>query len=332
MKETNVSIRLRPTEKKDKWYLVLESYPVWEDGKKKRIRINLGKSVSKVSWVKDSVTGESSPRKDKNGVIVCTGLSDIESCKFAEQLRRKKQAEFDRFALLTPEERELAESIKISEEDFIDYMKYLKDERHANSSKSIQINWTQAINLLKLFTKGETLPLKDITVSKLEELKIFLLSAPMGGNKKGNLSRNSASTYFAIIKAALHQCFVDGYLNIDIATKVKGIPEEESKREYLSQEELQRLIETPCEDDILKRASLFSALTGARHSDIMKLTWGEIQDNGNQHMMNFRQKKTKKYELSSSFCSGTPVLWRKEGGVTLHVTLRVTLRWILHKV
>lgn len=293
MNNTKVSINLRPSERKDKWYLVVESYPVWEDGKKKRVRINVGKSVSTVVWLKDPVTGELYPKKDKNGVIVCSNLNDIESCRFAEQMKRRKQMEFDRLALMTPEERALAESLKDSEEDFIDYMAYLKDERHNNSSESIRINWNQAIKLLKLFTKNEPLPLKDITVPKLEELKNFLLKAPMGGGKKGILSQNSASTYFAIIKCALHQCFIDGYMNIDIASKIKGIPEEDSKREFLSQEEVQKLIETPCEDDILKRASIFSILTGARHSDIMKLTWREIQDNGNQTMMNFKQKKTK---------------------------------------
>lgn len=293
MNSTKVSINLRPSEKKDKWYLVLESYPIWVTGRKTRERSNIGKSVTSVKWRKDPLTGILTPVKDKNGIIQCTKNEDIVSCQFAEQLRRKKQAEFDRLSLLTPEERELAESLKTSEEDFIDYMDYLKNERHSNSSESIKINWNQAIKLLKLFTKNEPLPLRDITISKLEELKNFLLVAPMGGGKKGTLSQNSASTYFAIIKCALHQCFIDGYMNIDIASKIKGIPEEDSKREFLSQEEVQKLIETPCEDDILKRASLFSILTGARHSDIMKLTWGEIQDNGNQTMMNFKQKKTK---------------------------------------
>ena len=43
-------------------------------------------------------------------------------------------------------------------------------------------------------------------------------------------------------------------------------------REHLSQEELIRLAETPCEEDVLKRAFLFACLTGLRKSDIRQLT------------------------------------------------------------
>ena len=56
------------------------------------------------------------------------------------------------------------------------------------------------------------------------------------------------------------------------------------------------LVETPCENDVLKRAALFSALTGLRHSDIQKLKWNEISFESNQPRINFTQKKTKGVE------------------------------------
>ena len=46
----------------------------------------------------------------------------------------------------------------------------------------------------------------------------------------------------------------------------------------------------------LKRAALFSALTGLRHSDIQKLTWGEIQKEGDSYRLHFTQQKTKGVE------------------------------------
>jgi integrase len=46
----------------------------------------------------------------------------------------------------------------------------------------------------------------------------------------------------------------------------------------------------------LKRAALFSALTGLRHSDIQKLKWNEISLDNNQPRINFTQKKTKGVE------------------------------------
>lgn len=61
-------------------------------------------------------------------------------------------------------------------------------------------------------------------------------------------------------------------------------------------EELNKLATTPCDRAELKRAALFSALTGLRHCDIQKLQWKEIAINGDQARLNFTQQKTKGVE------------------------------------
>ena len=43
---------------------------------------------------------------------------------------------------------------------------------------------------------------------------------------------------------------------------------------------------------------MFSALTGLRHSDIMKMTWKEITKEGEHYRLNFTQKKTKGVEYT----------------------------------
>ena len=75
----------------------------------------------------------------------------------------------------------------------------------------------------------------------------------------------------------------------------KGIQERESRREYLTVEELNRLAQTPC-DPLLKRAALFSALTGIRHCDIQKLKWSEVEMFNGGYRLNFTQQKTKGVE------------------------------------
>ncbi len=140
----------------------------------------------------------------------------------------------------------------------------MADKRHRNSSLSIQTNWERVHVLLKMFA-GDTLLFSQIDNRLAEDFKFFLLSAPCGGSKIGTISRNTASTYFSIFKAALKQAFIDGYLTIDLSAKIKGIQEQESRREYLTLDELNKLANTPCERDILKRTALFSALTGLRH-------------------------------------------------------------------
>lgn len=190
------------------------------------------------------------------------------------------------------------------------------------------------------------MPFGVINLKFLEDFKLFILSAPQGGKKKGTVSRNTAVTYFSIFKAALKQAFIDGYLTVDLAAKVKGIPEQESRREYLTIEELNKLAGTDCDRPIIKRAALFSALTGMRHVDIQKLKWKEIVKDGDHWRVNFRQQKTKgveytpisnqAYELcgerldgnrlvfeglpSPSWISGPLARWIKASGITKHIT------------
>lgn len=292
-KKTKVTIGVRPGSTPGSYHLVMETYPAMVGGVPKRIRENTGRQISTPKFESVPNSRRKKLKRDHNGVIICSNPVDQESCIFAENLRKKKQAEIDEFINMTDEQRELREQSLILEHDFIDYMNYYNSERHKNFSNSIIRNWIRTIYFLVTFNKGAPLPLKNITISLIEEFKQFLLTAPRGGNKKDPLAQNSAATYFAIFKAALRQCYRDGYLPVDFSTKVDGIPEEETQIEHLTREELQRLANTPCDDPILYRAALFSAFTGLRHSDIKKLTWGQIIfKDGNPHI-DFRQQKTK---------------------------------------
>ena len=146
---------------------------------------------------------------------------------------------------------------------------------------------------MKMFTEGKPMIFSTIDMNLLEDYKNFLINAPQGGSKKGTITRNTASTYFSIFKAGLHQAFIDGYLTVDIAAKAKNIAYSDKQREYLTIDELNTLAATPCDRPIMKRASLFSALTGMRHSDIQKLKWKEIIKDGEHYRILFTQQKTK---------------------------------------
>lgn len=76
------------------------------------------------------------------------------------------------------------------------------------------------------------------------------------------------------LKAALNQAVEDGIIPHSPASSVKPAKIEEVHREYLTFEELQRLLKARCKYPILKDAFIFSCLTGMRWSDINKLTWG----------------------------------------------------------
>lgn len=352
--KTKCTVKLRKSEYHNEWYLILESYPVFNGtDKPQRIIEALNRTITSPVWDKTRTARTSAdgaktfkPKRDVNGIIQCKSTIDQEACVFADGVRSIRQKEYDNADLYTEKEAELAVQNQRQQIDFIEYFLKVSKDRHRNSSQSIIVNWNRVGELLKLFTNNQPLPFSQINLSKAEEIRRFMLTAPCGGNKKGTVSHNTAATYYSIFKAGLKQAFIDGYLTVDISAKIKGIQDQESRREHLSVEELNILAETPCDRPILKRAALFSALTGVRHCDIQKLKWKEIQVVGEQVRLNFTQQKTKgveympiseqAYQLCGepgkqeqlvfedlpdpSWISGPLKRWIKSAGITRNIT------------
>ena len=302
MKRTVFKVILRKSEYKEQWSLIIESFPVFVPGREKPMRKHepLGRFVTTPIWDKNSsgrtlADGKAyyRPKRDVNGIIQCRSTIDQEACIFADKVRDIRQHEYDNQSLYTETEAEQAAQNERSKCDFIKYFEDLRDKRHQNSSKSIRVNWDREVKLMKMFTEGKPMIFSTIDMNLLEDYKNFLINAPQGGSKKGTITRNTASTYFSIFKAGLHQAFIDGYLTVDIAAKAKNIAYSDKQREYLTIDELNTLAATPCDRPIMKRASLFSALTGMRHSDIQKLKWKEIIKDGEHYRILFTQQKTK---------------------------------------
>ena len=298
---TKVTVKLRKSEYREEWYLVVESYPIRkpDGGKPGSIIESVNRIITTPIWDTTAITGidadgnyKYKPKRDTNGIIQCTSRLDREACIYADKVRALRQQEYDTAVVYSDREQEMIAQNERMEQDFIAYFNSIIYKVHPNSSNSIIVNWTRVGKLLSIFSEGKPIPFRKINVKLLEDLKLFMLTAPQGGNKKGTLSQNSAATYFSIVKAGLHRAFIDEYLTVDIAAKVKGIPELKVKRETLTLEEAELLAQTPCENEVLKRAFFFAILTGIRLCDIHELTWGEIQKTSTGWRVDFTQRKT----------------------------------------
>ena len=216
-----------------------------------------------------------------------------QTLRIAEQIRQKKDNEINKPEVYTEFEKEKLRLKELGEQNFVDYFKKLADKRKASNHE----NWISAYNYLVELTKGE-LKFSKLNEKFANEFKEYLLTAQSRKNKKVKLSQNSALSYFNKFKATLKQAFKDGLLSYDLNSRIESIKPEETRREFLTLEELNRLAKTPCNDDLLKRAALFSALTGLRFSDIQKLVWREVEHiKGEGYFINFTQKKTKGIEV-----------------------------------
>ncbi|MCT3897368.1 phage integrase SAM-like domain-containing protein [Elizabethkingia anophelis] len=124
----------------------------------------------------------------------------------------------------------------------------------------------QIQSILSFRKKNLALISPNITFEEIDETFIKKVRNYIDYDAKSNLPLSKYS-YFNKFKTALRSTFDDGYLSINYATKIKSFDQAESQREYLTFEELQSLSKSPCRYEILKRAFLFSCLTGI-HSPI----------------------------------------------------------------
>jgi integrase len=219
--------------------------------------------------------------------------SNKEVMKLAEQIRNKREIELSKPEIYMEYEREQLKIKEKGERSFIDYFRTLANKRLSSNHD----NWASAFKYLNAFTGG-TLKFADLDEKFCNEFKEHLLTTKSNKSDKALLSQNSAVSYFNKFKAALKQAYKDGYLTFDLNSRVDTIRPAETHRNFLTLDELNALVKTECANPLLKRAALFSALTGLRFSDEEKLVWSEVEYiEGNGYFLNFKQQKTKGVEV-----------------------------------
>ena len=176
--------------------------------------------------------------------------------------------------------------------NLIEYFKKLTEERF--ESEGNYGNWDSAMKHLINYCDVST-TFKEVTYEFVEGFRDYLLKKAKMKNKK-LLSNNSAISYFNKFRAAINQAYDEGILSENPIKRVKGIKQEDTHREYLTLDEIKALVKEECRYEVLKRAFLFSCLTGLRWSDIQKLTWSEIEKFNDGWRIKFTQKKTKGVE------------------------------------
>ncbi|WP_299104315.1 site-specific integrase [uncultured Tenacibaculum sp.] len=211
----------------------------------------------------------------------------------AEQIRQKRDNELNKPEVYTTFE---LEQLKAKEKGKLSFISYYEQQMDKRKGKNYDV-WISAFNYLKDFTNG-SLKFSELDEKFCNDYREYLLNVNSKRRGKTQLSQNSAHSYFNKFKATLKQAFKDNILPFDLNAKIEPIKQADTKRVFLSLEELNLLVKADCPNPLLKRASLFSALTGLRFSDIQKLKWSEIiyiKDQG--YFIQFQQKKTKSNEV-----------------------------------
>ncbi|MFN3802959.1 tyrosine-type recombinase/integrase [Belliella pelovolcani] len=185
-----------------------------------------------------------------------------------------------------------------SKRPFLDYYEEMMEDKKTNKSDKNYGVWMSAHSHLVKFI-SPNLTFDEIDDDFVQKVRNYY-DTKAETKSDLPLSQNSKYSYFNKFKACLRKAFDEGYLSINYAGRAKSFEQGESQREYLTLNELKSLAKTDCKYDVLKRAFIFSCLTGLRWSDINNLTWANVRDEGldptndqrSIYKVNFRQEKT----------------------------------------
>lgn len=109
------------------------------------------------------------------------------------------------------------------------------------------------------------------------------------------VSPKTAHSYYTTLRTALNEAVREKLIEsnpwykLEMTEKIK-VPE--SKRDFLTIEEIKRMIVTPFFNEQVRQAYLFSCFCGLRISDIRKLRWRDISMSGGQWLVSVVMTKT----------------------------------------
>lgn len=158
--------------------------------------------------------------------------------------------------------------------------------------------WLSSLHSLRKYEKNKDIRLADIDREWVQGYYDYICSreretrwGEIGDKRK--LSANTMLNYQVRLNICLNKAVKEGLIQKNPAQGIERVKRPDSKRCYLTIDEVQRLTQTECVYEGIKRMFLFGCLTGLRYSDISKLTWGEVSTQGGYTRITFKQKKTK---------------------------------------
>jgi integrase len=158
-------------------------------------------------------------------------------------------------------------------------------------------NWASAFKHVLVFLGDDNPTIQEIDDIWLEEFRAYLLEVDKRSGKP-RLSSSTALSYFNRVRTALTTAYERRMIERNPANLARPIRAENAMREFLTLNEVKRLVETKCDQPVLKDAFLFCILTGLRWSDIAHLTWEEVKgDETEGWYLQFKQRKTKQFHV-----------------------------------
>lgn len=169
--------------------------------------------------------------------------------------------------------------------------------RYEEIQQSRGIRDLSSIRSLRRFLslyRNEDVALEDVDITYCLGFIAFLKTGYKTKDGK-TLSGKTGFNVLGQLRTSLGIAVNEGVIRVNPITKLsaseKIIPKE-TVREYLTIDEVKRLIDAPCDKNIVKRAFLFSCNCGLRRGDILSLRWKDITFDDGAWRVCTRMKKT----------------------------------------
>ncbi|SOC81554.1 Phage integrase family protein [Salinimicrobium sediminis] len=205
--------------------------------------------------------------------------------QLAEQIRAKRLMD------LRNKEYGLKEHMDL-DINFYNFFASIVEEYYNKGSKSNYHSWKSSLAYWEKYI-GKSLNSKQLLPYHVEKYREFLLATKSLRNNEKKLTQNTASTYYKNFINVLKRAYKKKLLSSNLAEDAVYIKEEETYREYLTEEELQMLSKADCALPSLKRMAFFSVMTGLRFSDIHSLQWKNVvHDRSQGYYIKLKEEKT----------------------------------------
>ena len=201
----------------------------------------------------------------------------------------------------------------------LQYVQTIIDSKHG----STQRRYTALSNILQGYTR-QSMMLADITPAWFNGFLAHL-------DKQG-LAKNTMAVYVATMRCIINQAYREGLLQTNPIANIKGIGYEDTNRTYLTIDEVRKLADTPCPNEVTKRAFLFGCLTGLRNCDIRALTWADVHEQDGYTRIIYKQAKTKGQEYLDISAQAATLMGERGHGVVFplmswHAVRQHLLAW-----
>jgi site-specific recombinase XerD len=162
--------------------------------------------------------------------------------------------------------------------------------RTKGKAKSTVDGWRRMAALVA--ESGANVPICKLDARHCIAVREFLIGKVSAGEWK----QATASHHLAYFRSGLRRAYKEGLLRENLNERFDSIPMgPRAKIEYLTLDELTRLIRTPTKNPGIRPVVFFAAITGLRTSEIRELEWVGIKDMPDgSATMTYYQRKTKK--------------------------------------